>query len=60
MRSVEMKAAVLRLFHDTEGQDLIEYALLAAFIGLAATAAMSNLDSAITNTFASVSSHLAP
>jgi len=53
-----MKAVVRRLLQDTEGQDLIEYALLAALIGLAVTTAMTSLDGAITNTFSNVSSQL--
>lgn len=35
-----MKNFVVRLVREDEGQDLIEYALLAAFIALAATAVM--------------------
>jgi pilus assembly protein Flp/PilA len=42
-----------------DGQDLIEYALLAALIALGSTAAMSNIGTAISNVFNSVSSTLA-
>ncbi|MFN7985437.1 MAG: hypothetical protein U0Q11_26655 [Vicinamibacterales bacterium] len=49
-----MRAVVRRLLQDTEGQDLIEYALLAALIGLAVTTAMSSLEGAMTDTFSKV------
>jgi pilus assembly protein Flp/PilA len=35
------------LFHDESGQDLIEYALIAALIGLGATATMRTLATSI-------------
>lgn len=53
-----MKNVFKRLLTETEGQDLIEYALLAALIALAAITAMSNLGSAINSKFNAVSSSL--
>ena len=53
-----MKKVFLRLLNDTEGQDLIEYALLAALIALAAITAMTNLGGAINSKFNSVSTQL--
>jgi pilus assembly protein Flp/PilA len=53
-----MKNLVLRLVKETEGQDLIEYALLAALIALAAVIAMGNLGGAINSKFDSVSTAL--
>lgn len=53
-----MKKLVLRLINETEGQDLIEYALLAALIALAAMAGMSALASGINSKFEAVSSTL--
>ena len=53
-----MNHVLLRLFDDTDGQDLIEYALLAALIGLAAVAAMTNLGGAINTKFSNVSTSL--
>ena len=38
-----MKSLVNRLIRETEGQDLIEYALLAGFISLAAVLAITNV-----------------
>jgi len=54
-----MKNLFLRLINETEGQDLIEYALLAALIAIAAIIAMGNLGTAINNKFNSVSATLA-
>lgn len=46
-----MKNLIKRFIRETEGQDLIEYALLAALIGLATTAAMTLLAGNITSEF---------
>ena len=54
-----MKNLFLRLLNETEGQDLIEYALLAALIALAATGAMTLLGTGISNKFTTISSSLA-
>ncbi|MFN7982043.1 MAG: Flp family type IVb pilin [Vicinamibacterales bacterium] len=53
-----MKNVLIRFVQDTEGQDLIEYALLAALIALAAVTAMTNLGGAINSRFEAVSSSL--
>ena len=53
-----MKKLVLRLINETEGQDLIEYALLAALIALAAMAGMSALAGGINAKFEAVSKTL--
>ena len=46
------------LLRDESGQDLIEYALVAALIGLAAVAAMSTLGTDLTSIFNSISTQL--
>ena len=46
------------LLRDESGQDLIEYALVAALIGLAAVAAMTTLGTDLTTLFNSISSQL--
>ena len=46
------------LLRDESGQDLIEYALVAAIIGLAAVAAMSTLANNVSNAFSAVGSKL--
>jgi len=54
-----MKLSTLEhLLRDESGQDLIEYALVAALIALGAVAAMQNLSIGISNAFAAVTSGL--
>jgi pilus assembly protein Flp/PilA len=59
-----MKDALLKLyvkmqvFKKDNGQDLIEYALVAALIALAATAGMSTLATAINSAFTNIGSKL--
>jgi pilus assembly protein Flp/PilA len=51
--------AILRaLWNDESGQDLIEYALIAALIGLTTVAAMSSLATSIASAFNGVGSQL--
>jgi len=49
-----MKKLLLRFVQETEGQDLIEYALLAALIGLATTVAMGALAGSISTEFGTI------
>jgi pilus assembly protein Flp/PilA len=54
-----MKLQTLRnLLRDESGQDLIEYALVAAIIGLAAVAAMGTLANNISSAFSVVGNKL--
>jgi pilus assembly protein Flp/PilA len=53
-----MKQALHNLLRDESGQDLIEYALVAAVLALAAIAGMSSLASNISNAFSAVGSKL--
>jgi len=53
-----MKNLVLRFINDTEGQDLIEYALLAALVALGAVAGMTALAGGINSKFSAVSTSL--
>ena len=54
-----MKLSILKhLLRDESGQDLIEYALVAALIALGAVAAMNNVATGISNAFNSISSNL--
>ena len=50
-----VKMLALRLLRDEEGQDLIEYALLATFVSLVAIAGASLLGTALNNWYGSVS-----
>jgi pilus assembly protein Flp/PilA len=53
-----MKNLIQRFIRDEDGQDLIEYALLAAIIALGAVVGMSLLSTQINTTFGSVSTKL--
>ena len=53
-----LKTVLSRLLSDESGQDLIEYALVAALIALGATAAMSKMATTISTAFSTVGSKL--
>jgi pilus assembly protein Flp/PilA len=53
-----LKRVISGLLSDESGQDLIEYALVAALIALGATAAMSTLASTISTALAGVGTKL--
>ena len=53
-----MKAFWTRLWHEEEGQDLTEYALLLVLVALAAVASISGLATAIGNTFSTAAASL--
>ena len=53
-----MKAVFISLIHEESGQDLIEYALIAALIALGAVAAMTAVGSSIGVAFTTVSTKL--
>jgi len=55
---MNMKKLLLRLLSDSDGQDLIEYALLAALVALGAIAGMTALAGGINQKFTDVSSQL--
>lgn len=48
----------LRMWKDTRGQDLIEYALMAGFVAVAAGAIMPGVATSISTIFSKVSSTL--
>jgi pilus assembly protein Flp/PilA len=53
-----MKEVLVTLHREDSGQDLIEYALVAALIALAAIVGMSTVANAINEAFLSISSRL--
>jgi pilus assembly protein Flp/PilA len=53
-----MKKFLSTILKDDSGQDLIEYALVAALVGLGAVAAMKGLSNTIGNTFNGVGTSL--
>jgi pilus assembly protein Flp/PilA len=46
----------LRIWKDTRGQDLIEYALMAGFVAVAAGAIMPNISASISTIFSKIGS----
>jgi pilus assembly protein Flp/PilA len=53
-----MKQLLKNLMTEESGQDLIEYALVAALVGLGSVAAMQGLAGSISNTFSGVGNAL--
>ena len=53
-----LKPILSALIRDESGQDLIEYALVAAIIALGATAAMTTLAGTITSAFTKIGTSL--
>jgi pilus assembly protein Flp/PilA len=53
-----MTQRMSRFWKETEGQDLIEYALMAGFVALAAAALMPNVTSSISTIFSKINSLL--
>lgn len=51
-----MKTICTRLWRDVRGQDLVEYALAAGLVAVAAVAAMPALSSTVSNVFAKIGS----
>ena len=48
----------LKIWHDTRGQDLIEYALMAGFVAVAAGAIMPGVATSISTVFSKISAAL--
>ncbi len=48
----------LKIWKDTRGQDLIEYALMAGFVAVAAGALMPNISTSVSTIFSKVQSVL--
>lgn len=53
-----MRQMITRFVRDDEGQDLIEYALLAAFIALACVLAMTAVGTGVNDLFTSIQNKL--
>jgi pilus assembly protein Flp/PilA len=51
-------AGLANLLNDESGQDLIEYALVAALVGLGAVTAMRGLSNTISNSFNTIGTNL--
>jgi len=57
---MEMKNLMIRFVREEEGQDLIEYSLLAALISIASITAMNLLSTQITAIFGVITAALTP
>ena len=55
MKKLTRMAWTLRIWKDTKGQDLIEYALMAGFVAVAAGAIMPGVATSISTIFSKVS-----
>jgi pilus assembly protein Flp/PilA len=53
-----MLSAVNALLRDESGQDLIEYAIVAALVGLGAIASMKTLQTSVSNAFTKIGTTL--
>ena len=56
MKNVMNLVWKMRIWKDTRGQDLIEYALMAGFVAVAAGAIMPNVATSISQIFSKVAS----
>jgi pilus assembly protein Flp/PilA len=54
-----VKQLFMKLAKEDSGQDLIEYALVAALVGLGSVAAISGLDNSLKNSFNAIGNGLA-
>jgi pilus assembly protein Flp/PilA len=58
MKKITKFAWAVRIWKDTKGQDLIEYALMAGFVAVAAGAIMPNVATQVSTIFSKVNSQL--
>jgi pilus assembly protein Flp/PilA len=58
MKNLKNTLLKLRILRDTKGQDLIEYALMAGFVAVAAGAIMPNVSTNISVIFSKVGSSM--
>lgn len=59
MKKLMLAIVRFEIWKDTQGQDLIEYALMAGFVAVAAGAFMPTLANSISNVFSKVGSIMA-
>jgi pilus assembly protein Flp/PilA len=59
MKQIYRLLIAFRIWKDTRGQDMIEYALMAAFVAVAAVASLPGLSTAISTIFSKVGSVMA-
>jgi pilus assembly protein Flp/PilA len=56
IRRLTGKLVALKIWRDSQGQDLIEYALMAGFVAVAAGALMPGVSTSISTVFSKVAS----
>ncbi len=56
MTAIYNRILKLKIWADTEGQDLVEYALMAGFVAVAAGAIMPGIATSISTIFSSIAS----
>ncbi|MGD0870945.1 MAG: Flp family type IVb pilin [Bryobacteraceae bacterium] len=54
-----MRLCIRKFWNDTSGQDLVEYALAAGMVAVAAVAAMPSLTTVVSNVFTRIGSIVA-
>jgi len=59
MKKLYKAVIALKIWKDKRGQDLIEYALMAGFVAVAAGALMPSVSSSISTVFSKISSVMA-
>jgi Flp pilus assembly pilin Flp len=59
LKGVFVKEFFIRLAKDEQGQDLVEYALIVAAVGLALVTTVNQLSSAIVSLYSSITTGLA-
>ncbi len=59
MQAIQTLKALVGMWNNRRGQDLIEYALMAGFVAVAAGAVMPSVASSISTIFSQISSVLA-
>ena len=59
MKQLKNALITMKIWKDKHGQDLIEYALMAGFVAVAAGALMPNVASSISTVFSKISSVMA-
>src|SRR5262245_48851844 len=58
LREKVMKQLLLRLWRDDQGQDLVEYALIVAAVGLALITTVNQLSTAVVSLYSSITQGL--
>jgi pilus assembly protein Flp/PilA len=53
-----VKLFIQKLWNETQGQDLVEYALLAALVSVAAVATLPVMGGTVSNVFSKITSQL--